>query len=1084
MKALTMSLLIVILSLAVVAQVNSGFKRVTKNPNAAFSEDFEYVVIRGGEKSDPGKLDFFPVSPNIRPLIMEDGRLTVSKMLSEKGSPIYIEKEVSADKSALLLSPEERFFHFFRGLKSASGIANPESHFLIQSHLADTFGITHVYAIQQYKGIEIYGSEASLHLHADREVFMGRLYPAKETIGPILTDPVLNQDDALAVAVNDLVAKNRYRELSTEEKKLLRYEAPACKLVYYVDQSDAAENRYILSYEIEIRPNVYDFWKYFIDAGTGNILREFNMSTYNGPVTAQGNDLRGVSRTINTVFYEGTYYLHNWAEPMFNEQNMTGVIVVYDANTTSAENLNFREITSPNNTWDAKSVSAMYNSTRTYRYLKETFNRSSINNLGASIFTYINIANPDGSPMDNAFWNGVAIHFGNGNQLFYSIVGALDVVAHELGHAVTQFTANLEYYGQSGAVNESYSDILGAMVDRDNWQIGEDVVNRAHFPSGAMRDMSNPHNGGTPQDHYWQPSHVSEMYIGQGDNGGVHINSSIGNHAFYLFATNTSKEKAEQVFYRALTTYLKKTSQFIDFRISVVQAGKDIWGEGSTEVAELGKAFEAVGIYEQELVSTEQDYPVNPGPEFLLSYDTNPGDPNTLYRSSVTGSSFVPYSEKAMKGKVSVMDDGSYGVFVSSDSRLYLLDMDPAGVSESLLSNEVIWQNVAVSKDGLRVAAITTDDEPAIYVYDFTLEEWAKFELYNPTTSHNNTDAGGVLFADAIEFDMTGGYLLYDAYNVLNSSTVESKYYWDVGIIRVWDTQQNTFGDGRIEKLFGALPEGVSIGNPVFAKNSPHIVAFDYINAETSEYAIFGINTITGDLGLITENSTVGYPSYSKRDNSMAFSALNTMGNEVVASIALAPDKISSAGSPSVIISDAKWPVHYATGTRTLGLAPVSNFTADVRQAPTLTEVQFIDLSINNPNAWNWSFQGGNPSSSTSQNPVVNYASPGTFAVSLTVTNAFGQHTSTHAGFIVIQEATGSGEPKALSVLFYPNPVTDVLSIQCEGDFVTVIYDIHGRSVMKSKNEHAVDMTELSRGLYILEITTRNGRIVEKLVKQ
>ena len=81
------------------------------------------------------------------------------------------------------------------------------------------------------------------------------------------------------------------------------------------------------------------------------------------------------------------------------------------------------------------------------------------------------------------------------------------------------------------------------------------------------------------------------------------------------------------------------------------------------------------------------------------------------------------------------------------------------------------------------------------------------FPLYNPTTSHSNTDAGGVLYADAIEFNITGEYLIYDACNILRSSTGEDIYYWDIGFMNVWDNNAGTFGDGTISKLFGSLPE-------------------------------------------------------------------------------------------------------------------------------------------------------------------------------------------------------------------------------------------------------------------------------------
>ena len=234
-----------------------------------------------------------------------------------------------------------------------------------------------------------------------------------------------------------------------------------------------------------------------------------------------------------------------------------------------------------------------------------------------------------------------------------------------------------------------------------------------------------------------------------------------------------------------------------------------------------------------------------------------------------------------MKGKVSVTDDGSAAVFVSNDSKIRYISLDPL-LPEAVLSDDAFWDNVAISKDGHRLAAISTEIDTSIYVYDFISKEWTRFRLYNPTTSQFNTNAGGVLYADAIEFDITGEYLIYDACNVLNSTSSEDILYWDIGFINVWNNNTNYFGDGTISKLYGSLPEDVSIGNPVFSRNSPFIIAFDYFDEYTDEYGIFGTDLMTGEVDLITANTTLGFPSFSKNDDKIAFSALTTGNVEVL----------------------------------------------------------------------------------------------------------------------------------------------------------------------------------------------------------
>jgi len=172
-----------------------------------------------------------------------------------------------------------------------------------------------------------------------------------------------------------------------------------------------------------------------------------------------------------------------------------------------------------------------------------------------------------------------------------------------MGHGVIDNSANLVYEFQSGALNESFADIFGVMVDREDWTLGEDVVNPTVFTSGSLRNLKNPNNNLTPRDVStgWQPKHMSEyleLPIGA-DNGGVHINSGIPNHAFYLFATTDGigKERAEQVYYKALTShFLMANSEFIDCRNAIIIAAQQLYGTSAANAA--AAAFDQVGIYD------------------------------------------------------------------------------------------------------------------------------------------------------------------------------------------------------------------------------------------------------------------------------------------------------------------------------------------------------------------------------------------------------------------------------------------------------------------------------------------------------
>jgi PKD repeat protein len=435
-----------------------------------------------------------------------------------------------------------------------------------------------------------------------------------------------------------------------------------------------------------------------------------------------------------------------------------------------------------------------------------------------------------------------------------------------------------------------------------------------------------------------------------------------------------------------------------------------------------------------------------------------------------------------MKGKVSIVDNGSTAVYISESDQLNVINLNT--LEEFVLSDNAFWENAAVSKDGKRLAGISTEIDTAIYVYDFESEQWAKYMLYNPTTSHDNTVAGGVLFADAIQFDHTGEYLMYDAYNVLNSNTTDDIFYWDIGFLKVWDYQANRFGNGTISKLYETLPEGVSIGNPVFSKNSPYIIAFDYYNELTNEYGIFGANLNIGDVDLIYQNLTIGYPSYSKKDDAIAFSGLDEFNNEVVGLVPLTESKISASGQASLLIYDAKWPVFFADGQRPLGLKPVCNFTADIKSGSSPLKIKFMDLSINNPTSWQWSFEGGDPSVSNEKNPVITYNNQGTFKVSLTSQNSFGSDTKTQTGYIQVSPTTAIDQPVLNFISFYPNPASDIVYITSEEIIRIKVFDLNGKQLISKNIQSKLEISQLESGIYILEIIAGKNIIREKLVKR
>jgi len=214
----------------------------------------------------------------------------------------------------------------------------------------------------------------------------------------------------------------------------------------------------------------------------------------------------------------------------------------------------------------------------TYDYYWNTHGRDSYDDQGATLVSTANY----GNNYMNAFWNGEQMVYGDDFPV-------KDVVAHELTHAVTEHSANLEYKWQSGTLNESFSDIFGAMVDRDDWLIGEDLPDSALGGREAIRDMADPTRFG-------QPAHTDDWVRTCSDNEGVHTNSGIPSKAYYNIATAIGKDKAERIFYRTLTVYLDTNSSLEDARAAALQSATDLYGDGSAEYNGVRDGFNAVGL--------------------------------------------------------------------------------------------------------------------------------------------------------------------------------------------------------------------------------------------------------------------------------------------------------------------------------------------------------------------------------------------------------------------------------------------------------------------------------------------------------
>ncbi|MFD5423745.1 M4 family metallopeptidase [Streptomyces sp. NPDC127069] len=242
-------------------------------------------------------------------------------------------------------------------------------------------------------------------------------------------------------------------------------------------------------------------------------------------------------------------------------------------------------------------------------FYQEVFHRNSIDDQGMRLDGYVHFD----VQFNNAFWDGQQMVFGDGDgQEFSNLAGSLDVIGHELTHGVTENTAGLEYHNQSGALNESISDVFGSLVkqwklkqtaEEADWQIGADVWTPG-ITGDALRSLkapgqayNNPQFGKDPQ-----PDRMSKFIhlpdTPRGDSGGVHINSGIPNKAFYLAAVGIGGfawEGAGRIWYDALRASTADAT-FQDFADTTYQKAGDLFGVGSSEQAAVLAAWAGVEV--------------------------------------------------------------------------------------------------------------------------------------------------------------------------------------------------------------------------------------------------------------------------------------------------------------------------------------------------------------------------------------------------------------------------------------------------------------------------------------------------------
>lgn len=409
-------------------------------------------------------------------------------------------------------------------------------------------------------------------------------------------------------------------------------------------------------------------------SGNQNIETTLSGSNYILQDTTRGNGVRTYNMKKGTTLSNGVDFTDN------------------DNNWTAAE--------FDNAAFDNAALDAHWGVEKTYDYFKNTFNRNSYDNNGTLLRSYVHYSNA----YENAGWTGSEMIYGDGASTFRPLT-ALDVTGHELGHGVCSSSANLLYQRESGALNEALSDIWGAAVEytyapsKQRWLIGEEIVKIA---PQYLRSMSNPKSGLTPQpDTYrginWYPATAAEGCAtpnsSTNDNCGVHRNSGVINHWFYILSegktgvndlgksysvTGITLEKAAKIAYRMETSYLGANSDFMAARNFGIQSAIDLFGAKSAEAIATQDAFYAVGLGAKYLANPDTTAPTVPtnlsasnttGSQTLLSwtasYDENDIEKYSIYKDNILLGS-VPGNKTSYKVS-GLTPNTTYNFFVKAE---------------------------------------------------------------------------------------------------------------------------------------------------------------------------------------------------------------------------------------------------------------------------------------------------------------------------------------------------------------------------------------------------------------------------------
>jgi len=589
-----------------------------------------------------------------------------------------------------------------------------------------------------------------------------------------------------------------------------------------------------------------------------------------------------------------------------------------------------------------------------------------------------------GTNHENAYWTGDSMLFGDGYTTFYPLV-CLDVSAHEVSHGFTDFNSDLIYSGESGGINEAFSDMAGESAEyysrgSTDYMCGYDIFKS---PTGALRYLYDPPLDGISIDH------VDDYYAGMD----VHYSSGIFNKAFWLIATSSgwNTKMSFDIFVKANQDYWTPSTTFQQGAEGAMNAAVD-YGYSCQDVV---NAFSAVGI---SLVC-----PGPPVADFSASL-TSGGVPLTT--------DFTDLSQAASSWSWNFGDTGTstaqnptHTYTAMGTYTVTLIATNEFG-SDTMVKTNYITVTIAVPPIADFVASATDINiGNSVTFTDLSLENptsWSwTFDGGTPATSTAQNPT--VTYNDVGTFDVT-----LVATNAQGSDTMTKVDYITVSVKPYCASQGTTYS---LEWIAGV--EVDTMNNP---SGSAGYTDFTSITCDLTAGSTVNVALTPGFSSTVyTEYWRIWIDYNDDHD-------FDDAGEEVFSGVGSSTVTGSFTVASGIdIVSRMRVSMKYAgypTPCETFTYGEVEDYTVDITDggcpipaadfsasATTITEgdsVTFTDLSTNNPDAWDWTFAGGTPGTSALQNPTVTYNTPGTYTVTLIASNACGSDTNTKVDYITV----------------------------------------------------------------------------------